>query len=71
MQMLSRFVLLLSVVMLSLGAVQETEETTSGPGVNDEAPDFELKDHTGKIYRLSDYRGKKNVIVEFIRSGGW
>ena len=33
--------------------------------IGDEAPDFELKDQTGKPVRLSDYRGKKNVVVVF------
>lgn len=28
------------------------------------APDFEVKDHTGKTVRLSDYRGK-SVILYF------
>jgi hypothetical protein len=45
-------------------------ETPDAPGVNDEAPDFELKDSEGKVYRLSELRGR-NVILEFIRSGSW
>jgi peroxiredoxin len=31
----------------------------------DEAPDFELRSHTGGTVRLSDFRGKKNVVVAF------
>jgi AhpC/TSA family len=31
--------------------------------VNAMAPDFEVKDRTGKVIRLSDYRGKKALIV--------
>ncbi len=31
------------------------------------APDFELIDVTGKLVRLSDYRGKKNVVLVFNR----
>jgi peroxiredoxin len=31
------------------------------------APDFELKDTTGKIFHLSDYLGKKIVILAFLR----
>jgi len=33
--------------------------------VGQEAPDFELKDQTGQPVRLSDYRGKKHVVVVF------
>lgn len=33
--------------------------------VGDAAPDFELKDQTGQPVRLSDYRGKKNVVLVF------
>ena len=32
--------------------------------VGDQAPDFEVQDHTGKTRRLSDYRGK-NVVLWF------
>ena len=33
--------------------------------VGQQAPDFELKDQTGQPVRLSDYRGKKHVVVVF------
>jgi peroxiredoxin len=29
------------------------------------APDFTLKTHDGRVVRLSDYRGKKNVVLAF------
>ena len=29
------------------------------------APDFELRNHTGGTTRLSDFRGKKNVVIAF------
>jgi thioredoxin-dependent peroxiredoxin len=31
--------------------------------VGDMAPDFELKGSDGKIYKLSDHRGKQAVVV--------
>ncbi len=31
------------------------------------APDFELTDTYGQIVRLSDFRGKKNVVLIFNR----
>ena len=36
--------------------------------VGDKAPDFRLRDHTGRFIQLSDYRGEKNVIIAFLPS---
>jgi peroxiredoxin len=33
--------------------------------VGDVAPDFTLKDQTNKDVKLSDFRGKKNVVLAF------
>ena len=33
--------------------------------VGDEAPDFELRSHRGGTVRLSDFRGRHNVVVAF------
>jgi mycoredoxin-dependent peroxiredoxin len=33
--------------------------------IGDRAPDFELKDQTGQPVRLSDYEGKKAVVLVF------
>jgi cytochrome oxidase Cu insertion factor (SCO1/SenC/PrrC family) len=33
--------------------------------VGDRAPDFTLNDTNGKPVRLSDFRGKKNVVLAF------
>jgi mycoredoxin-dependent peroxiredoxin len=37
----------------------------SGPAVGDEAPDFELRDQHAQLHRLSDYRGRTNVLLVF------
>jgi AhpC/TSA family len=39
--------------------------------VGKEAPDFELSDSAGHTYKLSSYRGKSAVVLEFFRSGDW
>jgi peroxiredoxin len=31
----------------------------------DAAPDFEIKDNQGRTVRLSDYKGKKDVLLWF------
>ena len=35
------------------------------PKVGQSAPDFILKGHDGRMIRLSDYCGKKNVVIAF------
>ena len=35
--------------------------------LNTPAPDFELADATGSLVRLSDFRGKSNVLLVFNR----
>ena len=32
-----------------------------------QAPDFELSDVSGQVVRLSDYRGRSNVVLAFLR----
>ncbi|HEY7850103.1 MAG TPA: peroxiredoxin, partial [Ktedonobacterales bacterium] len=50
----------------------ETQETAQDqtpakrhPGVGDLAPDFALPNAAGEIVRLSDFRGKKDVVLYF------
>jgi peroxiredoxin len=38
--------------------------------IDTQAPDFVLDDHQGQPVRLSDYRGKKHVILIFNRGFG-
>jgi peroxiredoxin len=47
---------------------QTNKEASSMPKVGDMAPDFTLKHFDGndlKDVKLSDYRGKKNVVLAF------
>ena len=49
-------------------SAQTKKESASMPKVGDMAPDFSLKYFTGsdlKDVKLSDYRGKKNVVLAF------
>lgn len=65
---MKRFVFLyLILVVLAVAAIGQTTPT---PPVTDlkagmEAPDFTLTDTAGKPVKLSDFRGKKNVVLAF------
>ncbi len=47
-----------------LGSPQATPPTTNLK-VGDAAPDFTLHDQNNKPVKLSDFRGKKNVVLAF------
>ena len=54
--------------MTTPASAQAEKEGSSMPKVGDTAPDFVLKYSDGKDLKevkLSDYRGKKNVILAF------
>jgi len=36
--------------------------------LNQIAPDFSLPDYSGRLFRLSDLRGEKNVLLVFNRT---
>jgi cytochrome oxidase Cu insertion factor (SCO1/SenC/PrrC family) len=74
--MQKRFSGLLAVGLLLVGLLatiapanaQTNKEGSSMPKVGDVAPDFTLKHFDGgslKDVKLSDYRGKKNVVLAF------
>jgi len=44
-----------------------TEQDTIDAKIGSRAPDFRLSTHTGQEIALSDYRGKSNVILFFVR----
>ncbi len=52
-----------SVLTLALGSALAAHAAT--PKVGDKAPDFSLPDQTGKQVKLSDFLGKKNVVLAF------
>jgi cytochrome oxidase Cu insertion factor (SCO1/SenC/PrrC family) len=57
-----------SLAMTPPASAQNKKEASSMPKVGDTAPDFTLKYFDGtdlKDVKLSDYRGKKNVVVAF------
>jgi hypothetical protein len=74
--MQKRFASLSAAALILAGAIatvtsaagQTGKEGSSMPKVGDTAPDFTLKYFDGsdlKDVKLSDYRGKKNVVVAF------
>jgi cytochrome oxidase Cu insertion factor (SCO1/SenC/PrrC family) len=57
-----------SLAMTSPASAQTSKEASSMPKVGDMAPDFTLKYFDGtdlKDVKLSDFRGKKNVVLAF------
>lgn len=66
--------MLASVLALALGSVVAAQAPQQAPKpavarthlkVGDPAPDFTLPDTTRKPVKLSDFRGKKNVVLAF------
>ena len=64
-------ILFISVCTASVLA-QQTNTTTQQPAppkthlqVGQQAPDFTLTDTAGKEVKLSDFKGKKNVVLAF------
>ncbi len=57
-------VLALAPVIVVVAAQQSSDPVTKVK-VGEEAPDFELPDQNGQRFKLSDYRGKKSVVLAF------
>lgn len=59
-----RILLACSALASALSAQQTTPPKTHLK-IGDEAPDFTLPDTANKPVKLSDFRGKKNVVLAF------
>lgn len=61
--------ILMSAVLLTSAAFTAGKDQSSTPDptikVGNTAPDFTLTDQNGKKIKLSDFRGKKNVVLAF------
>lgn len=70
------FVSLFFLLIFALAAFSQTtpKPPTTHLKVGDAAPDFTLTDTAGKPVKLSDFKGKKNVVLAFYVlafTGGW
>lgn len=60
---------LVSTLLLGAVSTAYAADQASAPDpkikVGDTAPDFKLRDQNGKEVKLSDFHGKKNVVLAF------
>jgi peroxiredoxin len=59
---MKQFVLVAGLAALSMA---QSAPSAHKLKVGDEAPDFTLPDNNNKPVKLSDFRGKKNVVLAF------
>ncbi len=58
-------ILLACSALAAVLAAQQTAPPKTHLKIGDEAPDFTLPDTANKPVKLSDFRGKKNVVLAF------
>ena len=63
--MVSVVLMALALGSLSAYAQQPAASQTRTLKIGDLAPDFTLPDQNGKMVKLSDFRGKRNVVLAF------
>lgn len=59
--------LILVIFALLLGCASSVQS----PVVGKHAPDFSIRDVSGEEFRLSDFRGQKNVVLVFYADSKW
>jgi len=57
--------LLAAVLFIPVSLAAEDNQPVTKVKVGEQAPDFELRDQNGKTFRLSEQRGKKQVVLAF------
>jgi cytochrome oxidase Cu insertion factor (SCO1/SenC/PrrC family) len=61
----AKMALLVGAAALVVLTLWRTKSEGEPPKVGDKAPDFALPDQNGRTIRLSDFRGKKTVVLAF------
>ncbi len=56
---------LVALALASIARAQEAQQLMTKVKVGDPAPDFTLPDQNNKQVKLSDFKGKKNVVLAF------